>query len=82
MHILAMILVLQRNPPLTRSEITLWNCHNKHLFFAVYYLVCIALKPLVLLFGRLVGGSAENVVTDRRNGRPSTITLAAHARRR
>ena len=42
-----------------------------------------ALNPLVSVFGRLV--AAENVVTDRqtdgRTYRPSTVTLAAHARR-
>ena len=44
-----------------------------------------ALNPLVSLFGRLVarrGRKRGNRQTDRRtDGKPSTITLAAHARR-
>ena len=46
------------------------------------------LNPLVSLFGRLVarsgrkrGNRQTNGRTDRRNDRPSTVTLAAHARR-
>ena len=47
-----------------------------------------ALNPLVSLFGRLVARSARirgtgqtDGQTDGRNDRPSTVTLAAHARR-
>ena len=41
-----------------------------------------ALNPLVSLFGCLVARSGRVMVTDRRmEDRPSTITLAAHARR-
>ena len=43
-----------------------------------------ALNPLVALFGRLVARSARIRGTGRMDGRtdrPSTVTLAAHARR-
>ena len=42
------------------------------------------LNPLVSLFGRLVARSGRkrgNRQTNGRNDRPSTVTLAAHARR-
>ena len=48
----------------------------------------VALNPLVSLFGRFVARSARisgtgqtDGRTDRQNDRPSTVTLAAHARR-
>ena len=44
----------------------------------------VALNPLVSLFGRLVARSGRisgTGRTDGRNDRPSTVTLAAHARR-
>ena len=44
----------------------------------------VALNPLVAVFGRLVARSARirgTGQTDGRTDRPSTVTLAAHARR-
>ena len=48
----------------------------------------VVLNPLVSLFGRLVarsgrkhGNRQTDRQTDKRNDRPSTVTLAAHARR-
>ena len=49
------------------------NCH-------ININVLVAQKPLVPLIGRLVACSARTR-TDRQTNRPSTVTLAAHARR-
>ena len=56
---------------------------NRHIFF--HALVLVALKLLVSLISRPVAYSPRIVVnrqTDRQTHRQSTVTLAAHARRR
>ena len=68
--ILALSLVF--TPYLSNTVVSAKSPHNFH--------ALVALKLLVSLISRLVACS-ERIVVDRQTHRPTTVTLAAHARR-